>query len=102
MSKRKITKNDDKILDKIELSDYFNDPMYDDQDDFMADMIKSLLDVSNEQMRIALELTKLSLQANAGSNSSQEKVFETFLKASSVVAENLPFKKLINQLDTEE
>ena len=66
------------------------------EDDAMTDIMNNMLETSNNQMMMALELTKLIVANNPVKNM-EDHVFSVYKKATQVVAENFPLKQLLEQ-----
>ena len=67
-------------------------------DEMMAGLMEGLIESSNHQMLMAIELTKLIVSKNANQNMTDEHVFSSFKRASKVIAENFPLKELFEKL----
>jgi hypothetical protein len=68
------------------------------EDDSMSEIMNNMLETSNNQMLIALELTKLIATNNPVKNM-EDHVFSVYKKATKLVAENFPLKKLLEQIE---
>ena len=89
MTKNKLAKKDD-IFDFSEMNGY-------PSEDAMADIMSGLIEASNHQAQMAIELTKLIVQNNSEANITEERVFSIFKKASHVVGENHSLKIMMEQ-----
>jgi hypothetical protein len=64
-----------------------------DDNEMMSNMVGGLIEVSNQQMRLAFDLTSLIIANTQDKNGlNQEKILEIFQHASKDVSENLPIK----------
>jgi len=72
------------------------DDHYDDE--AMAGVMSGLIEASNQQMKMAIELTKLIVENNSTKGVSEEQVFSIFKKASKMVGENNTLKTMLKQL----
>jgi hypothetical protein len=101
MAKNKMLKTHQDVEDDFDFSEMLA-PSYDDYDDneTMADLMSGLIEASNNQMRLAIELTKLALDKNAAKDMNEDEVFSIFKKASAVIAESFPLKSLLENLPT--
>lgn len=77
--------------------EYFDDEEY-SNDIMAADMMSGMLDASNHQMMMAIELTKL-IVGNSNVKNMEEHVFSVFKNAVKVVGENYALKNLMEQFD---
>jgi len=71
------------------------EPSYDDE--VMAGVMTGIIEASNNQMMLAIELTKLAVEKSAGKDMNEDAVFSIFKKASGVIAESFPLKELWKQ-----
>lgn len=69
-------------------------------DEAMVGFAQDILESSNNQMTLALELTKLVVEKNAATNMKEEEVFSVFKKSLGVISENFPLKKLWGKFST--
>lgn len=76
-----------------EIFDYGDMP----DDSYMAGVMSGMLEASNNQMLMALELTKLIVANNPVKNM-EEHVFSVFKKATRVVGENVALKNIMEQM----
>lgn len=88
MAKNKSLKKPDELFD-IDLIRELSSP----NDEALAGMMVGLIDASNHQQKMAIELTKLVVEKST-ENMDEEKIFLTFKQASKVVIENFPLKEL--------
>lgn len=90
MSKKKsvVVVEEDNMFEDFDLDDMHY------PEDGMSDVMNGMLDASNQQMSIALELTKLIV----GNNPTEEQVFSVFKKATQVVGDNFALKKLLEHI----
>jgi hypothetical protein len=86
MAKNKTPKKHDQLLD-------FNFAEELPDDEVIADMMVGLIEASNHQQRIAIELTKLVVEKST-QTMDEEKIFLAFKRASKVVIESFPLKEL--------
>jgi hypothetical protein len=90
----------------------YQEEFYDDDYDFsedmgpsteevetMARMISGLVEASQHQQMMAIELTKLAVEKMTIEKMDEEKIFSIFKQASKVVSENFPLKELWGKLD---
>lgn len=92
MSKNKIAAKEEIVVNDLDFSDFMHSY---DEDDMMS-ALSGLIDASNQQMTIALELTKLI----AGNDKSEEQVFSIYKKAAKLVCENYSLKTMLQEVDT--
>ncbi|KTD24043.1 MULTISPECIES: hypothetical protein [Legionella] len=94
MAKNKIAKQEE-IITPDSFDFMFSDdlPPFDEAN--MTGAINGLIEASNQQMKIAFELTKLI----AGNNNNEEQVFSVYKKAVKIVCENYSLKNLLNELE---
>jgi hypothetical protein len=86
MAKNKAPKKVDELFD-IDFAQDLPD------EEVIADMMMGLVEASNHQQRIAIELTKLAVEKST-EDMNEEKVFLMFKRASKVVIESFPLKEL--------
>lgn len=60
----------------------------------MADVMNGMMEASNNQMTLAIELTKLAVSKNTAQDMNEDDVFSIFKKASGVITESFPLKAL--------
>jgi hypothetical protein len=94
---RMAKKNTVKVRDE-EIFD-FNDMSYEDSydQDTMMGVMSGMLEASNNQMMMAIELTKLIVANNPVKNM-EEHVFTVFKKATKVIGENFALKNIMEQM----
>ena len=94
---RMAKKNTVKVRDE-DIFD-FNDMSYDDSydQDTMMGVMSGMLEASNNQMMMAIELTKLIVANNPVKNM-EEHVFSVFKNATKVIGENFALKKIMEQM----
>ena len=88
MVKNKSLKKDDELID-IDFMRNFSSP----NEETIAGMMAGLIDASNHQQQMAIELTKLVV-GSSSETMNEEKVFSAFKRASKVITENFPLKEL--------
>lgn len=76
----------------------FSEDMESFGDEAMAGMMSGLIEASNNQMMLAIELTKLAVEKSSAKDMDEEDVFSVFKKASGVIAESFPLKALWEKL----
>ena len=74
------------------------DSSYDDE--VMTGIMNGMVEASNNQMLLALDLTKLALDKNS-KEMNEDEVFSIFNKASEVIYERYPLRKLMEKFETE-
>jgi hypothetical protein len=72
------------------------DDMYDDG--AMSEVMQILMESSNHQMKMAVELTKLIVENNLAKNADADAVFSLFKKASKVISETHNLNVLMEEL----
>ena len=65
--------------------------------EMFAGMVSGMIEASNHQTTMAIELTKLVVSKNADHSMSEDKIFSTFKKATKVIADSFPLKALMEQ-----
>ena len=65
----------------------------------IADVMTSLVETNNNQIRFAVELTKIIVDKTT-KEMSEDDVFATFIRACDVIKENFHVNKLLAQLPT--
>lgn len=95
MAKKNPVKNQDELPDV-----FFSTTSYDDSYDqeTMVGVMSGMLEASNNQMMMAIELTKLIVANNPVKNM-EEHVFSVFKRATKVVGENFALKNLMEQIE---
>lgn len=76
----------------------FSDPVGCD-DETITEIMGDLMETSNHQMIVALELTKLAVEKSAAGAMNEEKVFAAYKQASKVVVENFPLKGVFERFN---
>lgn len=66
-------------------------------DGIFAGMVSGLIEASNHQTTMAIELTKLVVSKNTDNSMTEDKIFSTFKKATKVIADNFSLKTLMAQ-----
>lgn len=89
MARNKTPTKYEEIIDDLDFSDDMESP----GDEVIAGFMSGLIEASNNQLRVAIELTKLVVEKSAG-NMSEENVFSAFKRATKVVTESIPLKEL--------
>lgn len=97
MAKNNMLKKHQEVEDDFDFSEMLT-PSYDDET--MAGVMSGLIEASNNQMMLAIELTKLALDKNTSKDMKEDDVFSIFKKASGVIAESFPLKSLLENLPT--
>ncbi len=73
----------------------FSDFLVDSPDEeAMAGMMGGLLEASQQQLQIAMELTRLVVEKNAAESLKEKDIFAVFKRAAKVVADSSPMKEL--------
>lgn len=77
----------------------FDEMSYEDSYDqeAMVDVMSGMLEASNNQMMMAIELTKL-IVANSPAKNMEEHVFSVFKKATKVIGKNFALKNIMEQM----
>jgi hypothetical protein len=77
----------------------FNEMSYDDSSDqaAMVGVMSGILEASNNQMMMAIELTKLIVANNPVKNM-EDHVFSVFKKATKVIGENFALQNIMEQI----
>ena len=77
----------------------FNDTSYESYDEgTMVGVMSGMLEASNNQMMMAIELTKL-IVANNPVKHMDDYVFSVFKKATKVIGENFALKNIMEQIE---
>lgn len=95
MAKKKPVEKLEELPEVFDFSDMAYDDDY-DQDDMMS-VMHGMLEASNHQMMIALELTKLIVTDKTVDNR-EEHVLSVFKNAIDVVSDNAALKKIIGKI----
>lgn len=74
----------------------FLDDLYDDYEsnEIYSTILTNMVEATNNQMNIAVELTKLVSNTNNSSTLNEEKIFSIFQKAMHVIGTCSPLKKI--------
>ena len=91
MAKNSALKKHKEFEDAFDFSEVL-DPSYDDE--LMAGVMNGMIEASNNQMMLAIELTKLAVEKSTAKDMNEDNVFSIFKKASGVIAESFPLKAL--------
>lgn len=83
------------VEDNFDFSEIL-DSSYDDES--MAGIMSGLVEASNNQMMLAIELTRLALEKNSSTDMKEDDVFSIFKKASGVIAESFPLKSFLENV----
>jgi hypothetical protein len=82
---------DDEDFDYSDMTD----SSYDDREGMANVLMSGLIESSNNQMMLAMELTRLALEKNPSKEMKEDAVFSVFKEASAVIAESFPLKSLL-------
>lgn len=102
MTKKNELKKQDEIDENFDFGDVFDDDEGFHDDDMVAEAMKDLAEVSNNQVLLAIELTKLVIDKSSAKERSEQDVFATFSKASTMISESFPWKAAMEKLFTQE
>lgn len=91
MAKNNALKKHKELEDVFDFSETM-DPSYDDE--LMAGVMNGMIEASNNQMMLAIELTKLAVEKSTAKDMNEDDVFSIFKKASGVIAESFPLKAI--------
>lgn len=96
MAKGNVAKKRGTVMleDEFDIQDIFQPH---ENDEAIADFMHGVIEASNNQMTLAVELTKLVVNKNTN-NMNAEEVFSVFKKASDLIANSTPMKGLLEQL----
>lgn len=98
MAKNNVIKKREIIEDDFD----FNEMVHSSHDDeVMAGIMSGMIEASNNQMLLALELTKLALDKTT-KEMNEDDVFSTFKKASGVIAERFPLHTILEKFSSNE
>lgn len=86
-----------KYKEEVEDDFDFSFDMNSDSNEALAGMMAGLIEASQHQQIMAIELTKLVVGANSTGCMTEENIFSTFKRASKAVAENFPLKELLEK-----
>ncbi len=90
-----VKKRGDEMLENdFDFQDFFQSP---DNDEAIAGFMHGVIEASNNQMNLAIELTKLVVNKNPN-NMREEDIFSTFKRASDVIANTTPLNGLLDEL----
>ncbi|MFI4962584.1 MAG: hypothetical protein ACHP6H_01860 [Legionellales bacterium] len=95
MTKKKALKNEPELCEDFGFTDMDYDDAYNEES--MIDVMSGILEASNNQMMMALELTKLIVANNPVKNM-EDHVFSVFKKATKVINENVALKNILEQM----
>ena len=73
----------------------FSEFMDSSDNEMMAGVMSGLIEASNNQMTLAIELTKLAIEKHPIQSMNEDEIFSIFRKASGVINDNFPLKKLL-------
>ena len=97
MVKKNSIKKRDEELSAYDFShDSYDDEAYDHGT--MVGVMSGMLEASNNQMMMAIELTKLIVAHNPVKNM-EDHVFSVFKKATKVIGENYALKNIMEQIE---
>ncbi|MBP9742987.1 MAG: hypothetical protein KBD37_06490 [Burkholderiales bacterium] len=98
MAKNNLLKKYEIAMDDgLELDEDFSFPGEYPETEAFSNMMESLIEASNHQTSMAIELAKLVIEKHPDQKISEDKIFSIFKKASKVVAESFPLKSLLEQ-----
>jgi hypothetical protein len=97
MAKNNMLKKHKDVEDDFDFSAMM-EPSYDGE--VMAGVMTGLIEASNNQMMLAIELTKLAVGKSTAKDINEDDVFSIFKKASGVIAESFPLKELLEKFPT--
>lgn len=69
----------------------------DESHEGLASLMEDLMETTNHQMMMAIELTKVALSKNSDLNMSVDKVFDIYKKALQVITDASPIKKILEK-----
>jgi hypothetical protein len=95
-NKLQVADGDVFAFDDIEYGDMGYDDAYDE--DTMLGAMNGMLEASNHQLTMAIELTKLIVANNPVKNM-EDHVFSVFKKATKVISENSTLKNIMDQIE---
>lgn len=78
----------------VEENDVFDFSEESPGDEVVAGIMSGLIEASNHQTLMAIELTKLIVAKNSQPGMSENDIFSAFKRASKVIAESVPLKEL--------
>lgn len=82
------------VEDDFDFQDIFQSG---ENDEAIAGFMHGIIEASNNQMTLAVELTKLVVNKSTN-NMNEDEIFVVFKKASDVIANSTPMKGLMGQL----
>jgi len=88
MARNKSIKQYDDLME-IDFSNDMNSP----GDEVIAGMMNGLVEASNHQQKLALELTKLIVEKST-EQMTEEEIFLAFKRSQKAIADNFPLKEL--------
>ena len=80
------------VEDDFDFSEMMEEASYNDE--LMAGVMNGLIEASNNQMKLAIELTRLAVEKSTAKEMNEDDVFSIFNKASTVIADKFPLKGL--------
>jgi ABC-type Zn2+ transport system substrate-binding protein/surface adhesin len=100
MTKNKEVYNHDTTEEDFDFSEMMcdHDHDHDHDDNGMGDIMHGILEASNNQMLLAIELTKLAVEKSTPKSLNEDDIFAIFKKASAVIAEASPLNGLLEKL----
>ena len=99
MAKNNVLKKQREIIeDDFDLTEMMRSSH---DDEVMAGIMSGMIEASNNQMLLALELTKLALDKST-KEMGEDDVFSTFKKASVVIAERFPLNTILEKFSSNE
>ena len=96
MAKKNSLKKQAELDDVFDFNVISHENSYDE--DTMLGVMGGMLEASNNQMMMAIELTKLIVANNPVKNM-EDHVFSIFKKATKVIGENFALKNIMEQLE---
>ena len=93
MAKNNLIKkhNASELENDFNFSDFLDAP----DDEAIAGVLHGLIEASNNQMTLAIELTKLIVNKSVDNTMSEDDIFGILKKSTKVIAENFPLKTLL-------
>lgn len=95
MAKNTMVKKCQEVEDDFDFPEMMDMPF---DEEVMAGVMNGLIEASNNQMLLAIELTKLAIDKGCTKDMNVDDVFSIFKKASNVIADSFPLKSLMEQL----
>lgn len=95
MAKNNMLKNYNEVDEDFDFSE-MESPY---ENEMISGLMSELIETSNNQMLLAMELTKLAIEKSTNSMN-EDAVFSIFKKATGVIAESFPLKSLLEKLPT--